>query len=436
MPERFSWLFVASMFLIVAPCSTAQSSQAPLPSVIEGCYTGANVSPSLPKDCILWYRDGDSYTNARSDFSAGVKNIVTMEHFDSHSFAFNATTEPDVKVSRHYAGTISGDRFEGKIVQTISSAAKPISADYTWSGWVFYPPPPSARSREYAFVVCDDQASFINIGDYSVTTIDLKLGEFYIPKSIAVSPDGTKAYMSTGGQTPTWYPAKLVTLDAIAGKVAQTLSLAKSPVPSGFVALAMAGDGVTLYGSGVDLKQTTTLIVAMDATSGATLASIPYISGNSGPHNVNLVMAGTRLALSDGTVPNIPAPKGGPAVFGNDGQGLSAFADGQTLCSGGKLLSIGTAQPSAQKPCSANLPPPTPQTRPRGVSIFLGAIQFADDRFTPLTATTPDGKAVFKLEKLPEGQGIYVREADSGLVTSVIPTCKQPTLLGMPPITR
>jgi hypothetical protein len=70
------------------------------------------------------------------------------------------------------------------------------------------------------------------------------------------------------------------------------------------------------------------------------------------------------------------------------------------------------------------------------VSIFLGAIQFADDRFTPLTATTPDGKAVFKLEKLPEGQGIYVREADSGLVTSVIPTCKQPTLLGMPPITR
>jgi hypothetical protein len=240
--------------------------------------------------------------------------------------------------------------------------------------------------------------------------------------------------LSTGGQTPTWYPAKLVTLDATAGKVAQTLSLAKSPVPSGFVSLAMAGDGVTLYGSGVDLKQTTTLIVAMDAASGATLASAPYVSRNPGLHNVNLVMSGTKVALSDGSVADIVSPKGGPAVFGNDGQGLSAFADGQTLCSGGKLLSIGTTQPPAQKPCSANLPPLP--TRSGAVSILLGPIQFADDRFTPLTATTPDGKAVFKLEKLPEGQGIYVREADTGLVTSVVSTCKQPTLLGMPPMTR
>jgi hypothetical protein len=434
MPARFSWLIGTFISLNAAALLSAQAPQTPLPSVIEGCYTGTNVSPSIPKDCILWYRDGDSYANARSDFSSGVKSIVKLEHFDSHSFAFSMTTEPDTKISRHYAGTISGNRFEGKIVQTISSPAKPVSADYTWSGWVFYPPPPSARSSEYAFVLCDDQASFINIGDYSVTTIDLKLGNFYTPKSITVSPDGTKAYLSTGGQTPTWYPAKLVTLDATAGKVAQTLSLAKSPVPSGFVSLAMAGDGVTLYGSGVDLKQTTTLIVAMDAASGATLASAPYVSRNPGLHNVNLVMSGTKVALSDGSVADIVSPKGGPAVFGNDGQGLSAFADGQTLCSGGKLLSIGTTQPPAQKPCSANLPPLP--TRSGAVSILLGPIQFADDRFTPLTATTPDGKAVFKLEKLPEGQGIYVREADTGLVTSVVSTCKQPTLLGMPPMTR
>jgi hypothetical protein len=434
MPARFSWLFGRSIFLLAAAYSAAQSSQAPLPSVIEGCYTGVNVSPSLPKDCILWYRDGDTYANSRQDFSSGVKSIVKLEHFDSRSFAFSLTTEPDTKISRHYAGTISGNRFEGKIVQTLSSATKPVSAEYPWSGWVFYPPPPSARSPEYAFVVCEDQASFINIGDYTVTTIDLKLGQFYTPKSIAVSPDGTKAYVSTGGQTPTWYPAKLVTLDAAAGKVAQTLSLAKSPVPGGFVSLAMAGDGVTLYGSGVDLKQTTTLIVAMDVASGATLASVPYVSGNPGPRNVNLVMAGTKVALGDGTIPNIVPPRSGPAVFGNDGQGLSAFADGQLLCSGGKLVSIGAQQSASQKPCTANLPPPP--TRSPGVSIFLGSVQFADDRFTPLTATAPDGRAVFKLEKLSDSQHIFVRDADTGLVTNVVSTCKQPTLLGMPPITR
>ncbi len=178
--------------------------------------------------------------------------------------AFTATTDPDItSLSPLRWDDFFGNRFDGKIVQTISSSSEAhLSPTTPGRAGSFILHRRALVPSEYAFVVCEDQASFINIGDYSVTTIDLKLGEFYIPKSIAVSPDGTKAYVSTGGQTPTWYPAKLVTLDATAGKVAQTLSLAKSPVPSGFVSLAMAGDGVTLYGSGVDFKQTTTLIVA------------------------------------------------------------------------------------------------------------------------------------------------------------------------------
>jgi hypothetical protein len=78
-------------------------------------------------------------------------------------------------------------------------------------------------------------------------------------------------------------------------------------------------------------------LVALDATSGATKASVAVPEGNRAQR---LLLAGSRLVLDSGTVVDLPIPGGAPPVFSN-GNGLSAFPDGARICSGLSVLAVG-----------------------------------------------------------------------------------------------
>lgn len=445
----YGWLLCAIAPFLPHSFAAAQAKNAAVqnpPKIIEGCFTETIAKLGAP--CEYWVRIGDSDDyNVVPSGTAGVTTTAHLVHFDHTRIEAKLTSVMNKNSPygdpRNYTGTIKGNQIDGGVVQMIPGAKynpKPIP----WTGWIFYPPSNAARSSQAAFVACSSKMSAVNLGDHSVVTTDLKLNQFQPPQSMTVSADGKTAWASTNGQTANWYPAKLLVVDATAG-LTHTFDL-KTSMPVGFVSLAVAGDSVTLYGSAQTADGTTSQVVAMDATTAAVLAKTPYQPKDRAHWNAALVMAGNRVVLGDGSVPNLPAPKGGVAVFGSDGKGLSAFPDGQRLCVNGKTVSIDRPDSAAAKePCSAlaggsTLIAPGPIGRTGPANLF-GRFRTADEMLPGTKGVTPDGKSVF-VTFPPNSASLFgtdklvVADSSTNLIIDIVPVCDQPTLLAMPPFTR
>ena len=276
----------------------------------------------------------------------------------------------------------------------------------------------------------------VDLGDHSVVTTDLKLNEFQPPQSLTVSPGGKTAYASTAGQTANFYPAKLLVVDSTSG-LTHTYDL-KGSVPIGFNSLAVAGDGVTLYGVAQNADSSISRLVAIDATTGAVLANVPKDKAHP---NASMVMAGNKVVLGDGWVPDLPAPKGGVAVYGSDGKGLTAFPDGKRLCAGGKTVWIAPPASTTPAPCSG-LAGGSTQTAPgpvgaTGPASFLGRFRTVDQMLTGTKGLTPDGKSLF-ITAPPTSEIFFgtdqlvVADASTGLITDLVTIADKPVLLAMP----
>jgi hypothetical protein len=430
-----------------AGAQTANAGVQNPPKIIQGCYT--ETLAKLHGPCEYWIRNGDSndYDVVATSGTAGVTTTAHLIRFDRTRMEASLTSE--MKGSgpygndRHVSGTIKGNQIDAgdAVVLKTPQAAKVEVKPIPWTGWFFYPPAAGARSGQAAFLSCGAKMSTVNIGDHSVVTTDLKLNEFQAPQAMTVSADGKTVYASTNGQTATFYPAKLVVVDATAG-LTRNFDL-KNSMPIGFLSLALAGDGVTLYGAAQSADGTTSALVAMDANTGAILAKLPYRFRG----RPSLVMAGDRVVLADGSIPGLPPPKDGAvAVFGSSGDGVTALPDGQHLCVRGKTVAVdpkGAPEPS--QACgtaaggSAQVAPGT-VGRSGPISI-LGRFRTADEMLPGTKGVSPDGKWLFltfpPTGTIPIGTDkLAVADAVSSLITDVVGVCDKPSLLAMPPVTR
>jgi hypothetical protein len=384
------------------------------------------------RTCDTWMRQDDSLIDIYS------REVLHIERLDAGGVLITGTGGQSA-IAKRFSGTLTGNHLDGTMTMQVLS----VTLSSTGSGWFFQPPPASARSEQTAFVLCPGQASMINTGDHTVTTVALDTTQQL--RSVTVSPDGSKAYVSTTTSPPE--SARLFVLDAKTGTIAKTADLKASPTPTGFASLAIAGDGTTLYGVGFDRKHTGMTIVAMDAGSLAVLGAIPLPASyrwDTDQQDPRVVMLGTRVALDDGSLPDITPPKGGPAVFGSTVSGLAAFPDGSRLCSRGRIITVtgfpgsGTVQPYI------GISPDGSQIFTMGIPIIdkLGTsatnrnygVQTAVLLANPAAGETPDAKTGFAVERGIER--VLTIDVAGGVITDAIPICAGAQLLGMPTLTR
>jgi hypothetical protein len=311
---------LALLAMLISAQTGALAAQ--LPKVIDSCWSPE--PPSKDKQCSVWVRDGDKY----NELASGRK--ITPQRFDtdSASFFIDDGNGPPMFT---YSGKITGNRIHGSLTLRLPSVPS-WSQEVEWSASFFDPPAGNAASGRHVYVACENEISIVNTADHSVSTIPINSPGKPI-SAIVVSPGSVKAYVSNSGDPKN--TATIFEIDGLSGTISRRISLQNTPTPSGFVSLAISGDGSTLYGVGLNKSQTGTVILALDLGSGAIKASVQLPNGYTGNEMVwhpRLVISGSKLVLDDGTLVDIAAPVAAPAVFSSDSYGLAAFPDGRRIC--------------------------------------------------------------------------------------------------------
>jgi len=379
-------------------------------------------------------------------------NLVTNDQLAVERFGAAGVVisgkQANGEITETYRGRVTGNRIEGSLEYTYASVKLPKPATLPWLASYFYAPTENPATGRHVYAACAAEVSVINTADHSVRAVKVEATGHSVG-AIAVSPDSSTAYVSSDGDP--FHPATLWVINGSTGTVTRSFNLKDSPTPSGLSSLAVSGDGSTVYGFGWDRKHVWSTLVALDPTSGAAKASAPLPEGNRAQR---LLLAGSKLVLDSGTVVDLPVPSGAPPVFGN-GSGLSAFPDGARICSGQRVLAVGTGA------ALRNVPGCGPIS-PDGTKIYANGAGFAGIRtLAALPATkldpeeaitvvggsaiglTADGRTVFALDSsaAPDGSptrtghgAVYTFDTATNLMTDAIRVCEKPLLLGVEPL--
>ena len=317
-----------------------------------------------------------------------------------------------------YTGKLRGNEINGTYVETFRGGGD----NGKWHATFFQPPASgSATSPSWnVYVTHIDTVFVINSATHAFKTVALPSGTGIL--GLAVSPDGSRAYVTTANSV-------LYVIDGANGSLAATLSFKGTVMPFGFMSVAVSPDGATLYGNGATVSGLG--IGVMDAASGQIRHTIPVPGSKSlGP----MVMIGNRLYAMMTGLKVIDVTSGKVvAQYQTGGISLAVSGDGRYLYNyevgidtvTGKESVIGLGS-NGELSSIAISPDGTTAYQTTGVNGICVANLKAGYCGTGImvgggpegVAVTPDGKTVFEANL--DGT-VYTIDTKTNHVTDVIP---------------
>ena len=373
-------------------------------------------------------------------YELGSGNTLAVESFDAAGVVISGR-EGNSQMTKTFSGKIAANQIQGTVTMNLGTLS-PARPQYNWIARFFYPPAGDPAKGHSVFVACENKVTIINTANHAATTLNLDLQK--VTGAIAVSPDGSKAYISDLGDPR--HPADLFVVDGRSGAIVQRFSLQNTPTPYGVSSLAISGDGSTLYGIGFDKPHLNSAIVALDASTGVAKTSelLPKTyRWDSNQHDPMLVVSGSTLVLDDNTVLDLRAPPGAPLIFGSNAQGLAAFPDGKQICSREHVFAIGNRAPTRGIGCNA--------VSPDGARVYASGQPLQNQEGTPATnpyygsqvgglwgsggiGVTADGATLYTVDT--DRSMVFTVDTATNLTTDAIPVCEKPQLLGIEPLHR
>ena len=375
-----------------------------LPYALSVCFTPDNTKGEA---CVVWIRAGEKA------YAGGGE----VRRFDSGGVLFTSQNTASGENST-FTGKLEGNKIHG--TYTASSIRGRMKG--TWHATFFQPPAAgSSTSPSWnVYVTHIDTVFVINSATHGFKTVSLPSGTGIL--GLAVSPDGSKAYVTTVNGV-------LYVVDGATGSLAATFSFKGTVMPFGFMSVAVSPDGATLYGNGATASGLG--IGVMDAASGKIRHTIAIPGSKSlGP----MVLIGNRLYAVMTGLKVIDVTSGKVvAEYQTGGISLGVSGDGRYLYNyevgidtvTGKESVIGL-DTNGELSSIAISPDGTTAYQSSGVNEICVANLKAGYCGTKITvgggpegvAVTPDGKTLFEANL--DGT-VYTIDTQTNRVTDVIP---------------
>jgi len=421
---RMRWVSISSS-LLLALSVAAVCEPLELPKVFNIC---TEVTPGTITVCRATTLSGRQFlpTPAGGD-------VIDIKRFDRTGITLHISPKDSHgEVVMDLTGTIVGTSAKGTVIESMPEHPG-IKIPGKWNATFFYPPKGRSGHGKNLYVACPDEISIVNTSDHSVRPVKLPAEDKF--GAMAVSTDGTKAYINTAADA--LHPARLLVVDGTEGVVSRSLSLAKTTMPGGFWGFVVSADGSTLYGIGYNKANNELEVGTVDVPSGELKIIAPILGKNLMD---GLILSGTKLYLSDGAPLDIKMPASQISAFSSNSHGVVASADGEHFCALNRDSANYRDSPRAVGGCMA--------ISPDGKRLFLGEqvviVQDAPPGSLKGAGVLPSGSGGMVLT--PDGATLYVAETDTSMVYAydtatnllydVVNVCKNPRTLGIQPMTR